>query len=454
VRFLEKRFSGTAQKPVGHCKVFTSGLSTSQNRMAQPSPSMANRLEGNTANVWVEFAKLAVENKALNLGQGFPDFHPPEYIKQALADAVLSPNPFMNQYTRSFGHPRLVNALAQTHGPLLGREVDPNTEILVTVGAYEALFCSVQGLINPGDEALIIEPYFDCYEPMVRIAGGTPTFVPLRPTKPGSQQSSADWKLDPEELESKINSKTKVLFFNNPNNPLGKVYTEEEVQMIADLCIKHDLIVLSDEVYEWLIYKPHKHIKIASLPGMWDRTLTIGSAGKTFSVTGWKLGWAIGPQPLVKALCAIHQNCNYTCATPLQEAVGIAFEKEVELYKKNDPNCYYHSLPEELLPKRNTMVDFLTEVDMIPVVPDGGYFMIADFSQLDIPFDSSSSETKDAQFVKWLTINKKIAAIPPSAFYSKEHKDLAQNLIRFCFIKEDSTLEKAAEIMHRWKATR
>jgi kynurenine--oxoglutarate transaminase/cysteine-S-conjugate beta-lyase/glutamine--phenylpyruvate transaminase len=263
--------------------------------------------------------------------------------------------------------------------------------------------------------------------------------------------SSADWKLDPEELASKFNSKTKAIVVNNPNNPLGKIFTRAELEMIAALCIKHDVLVFSDEVYEFMVYKPNEHIRIATLPGMWERTVTIGSAGKAFSVTGWKIGWSIGPKHLIKALCVMHQNCVYTCSTPIQEAVAVGFE--TELPRVGTPQCYWNELPLELLPKRDKMAALLVDAGLTPVVPEAGYFMVADISKLSFPEDKSSTESHDYQFVKWMTKNMKLATIPVSVFYTDAHKHLASNLVRFCFMKEDSTLEKAAVILKEFKAS-
>ncbi|CAD5113751.1 DgyrCDS2916 [Dimorphilus gyrociliatus] len=376
---------------------------------------LADRLQGTDQNVWVEFGNLVVKEKALNLGQGFPDFHAPEYVKKALAEAVMSDNPFLNQYTRGYGHPRLVKALADLYSPLMNHPIDPMNEILISVGAYGGLFCAVQGLINPGDEVIIIEPFFDCYEPMVRVAGGVPVFVPLRRIeKPEDAErasfQSSEFCLDYEELSSKFSHKTKAIFFNNPNNPLGKVYSMEECEMIADLCKKYNTIVFSDEVYEWLIYDDKKHIKIANLPGMYDQTLTFSSAGKAFSVTGWKLGWTIGPPHLVKACSVLHQNCSYTCPTPLQEAIAMAVEREIPKLGSGCKDCYLLKLARELQPKRDFLAKCLQEVGMKPIIPDGGYFMIADYSGLmnaspEINL-GDSNEPKDYQFVKWMIANK------------------------------------------------
>lgn len=194
----------------------------------------------------------------------------------------------MNQYTRGFGHPRLVQAIAKLYGTLIGREINANTEVLVTVGAYQSLFSAISGHVDHGDEVIIIEPFYDCYCDQIKSAGGIPKPIPLKPTKSGTI-SSADWKLDPVEFEKLFSKATKALILNTPNNPLGKVYNLEELTMIADLCKKWNVLVISDEVYEHMVFEPQKHIRINTLPGMWERTITIGSAGKTFSVTGRKL---------------------------------------------------------------------------------------------------------------------------------------------------------------------
>ncbi|XP_003742592.1 kynurenine--oxoglutarate transaminase 3 [Galendromus occidentalis] len=409
--------------------------------------SPAQRVSGMGESVWVEFGQLALEVKPVNLGQGFPDMPPPESVAKPLREAVSKDGNFLlHQYTRGFGHPRLVNALAGLYGRLTGHKINPNTEVLITVGAYEALFCVFMGLVNPGDEVIIIEPFYDCYEPMVRMAGGVPVFIPLKLKTQNETISSADWVLDPKELASKFSSKTKLIVINTPHNPLGKVFSKEELTVIADLCKKHDVVAVMDEVYEWIVYGGKTHFRMNTLPGMWERSITIGSAGKTFSVTGWKTGWAYGPANLMRALQLVHQNSVYTCATPIQEAIAIGLEIETEKIGQN--GSYWKELAEELEPKRDRICKFLQSVGMKPTVPEGGYFLIADYTQFAKNIDVSGfTGTPDSQFAKWLSTTHKLQGIPPSAFYSEEHKSYAKDYIRFCFFKQDSTLAQAEAII-------
>ncbi|XP_067929408.1 kynurenine--oxoglutarate transaminase 3-like [Watersipora subatra] len=412
---------------------------------------MADRLKGAEGNVFVTYTALAAAAKAVNLGQGFPDYTPPKYVVSALRSSTDEEKFMLNQYTRGFGHPRLANAIAKLYGRFHNRELDAMKQVLVTVGAYESLFCCFQGLVNPGDEVIIIEPFFDCYRPMTTMAGGTPVYIPLRPP-PGKtgELSSADWTLDRDELASKFNSKTKLIILNNPNNPCGKVFKRDELQVIADLCIQHDVVCVADEVYEWMIFPGAEHIRIADLPNMWDRTVSISSAGKTFSATGWKLGWTVGPEHLLKCLSSVHQNCVYTCSTPISEAVAVGLERELSLVE-NQEKCYLYTLAnDELLPKRDKMAAMLREAGMIPTIPDGGYFMLADWSKMGITdemIEDGSNDTRDAKFCKWLIREKKLAGIPPSAFYGPEDEGLAKDLIRFCYFKKEETIDSAGVIL-------
>ena len=251
---------------------------------------VASRVRGFGATVFAEFTALANQVGAINLGQGFPNFPAPDFVKEAAQQAIAAD---LNQYARSAGHPRLVQALAQVYGPLFHRELDPLTEIVVTVGATEGIFATLQALVEPGDEVILIEPFYDSYPAAVTMAGGRPVYVPLR--GPARAHSAAEWTLDRDELAAAFSPRTKLLILNTPLNPLGKVFSRAELTEIAELAQEHNITVLSDEVYEWMVYAPAQHVRIATLPGMWERTVTLGSAGKTFSVTGWKIGWAIAP---------------------------------------------------------------------------------------------------------------------------------------------------------------
>ena len=390
----------------------------------------ANRVQSFGTTVFAEYSALSLEYDAINLGQGFPDFPAPDFVIEAARSALSAGH---NQYARSAGHPRLVNALAAVYSPVFERELDPLTQIVVTTGATEGIFATVQGLVNPGDEVILIEPFYDSYPASVIMAGGTPVYIPLRPA-PGAA-SAADWRIDIDELRAALTPKTKLLIINTPLNPVGKMYSREELLTLAQIAQEHDLLVLSDEVYEWMTYDETRHVRIATLPGMWERTITLGSAGKTFSVTGWKIGWAIGPEALAHAVLMAHQWIPFAVTTPLQEAVGAAFEQVEE-------RNYLHELSVMYQAKREILLSALNDVGFPPVTPQGSYFILVDTTDLDAPLPTD--DLRDVQICRWLTKEIGVTAIPPSAFYNAEHGHLAANVARFCFCKTDAILEAAA----------
>ncbi|XP_035115696.1 kynurenine--oxoglutarate transaminase 1 isoform X4 [Callithrix jacchus] len=371
----------------------------------------ARRLDGIDHNPWVEFVKLASDHDVVNLGQGFPDFPPPDFAMKAFQHAV-SGDFMLNQYTKAFGYPPLTKILASFFGKLLGQEMDPLRNVLVTVGGYGALFTAFQALVDEGDEVIIIEPFFDCYEPMTLMAGGRPVFVSLKP-----------------------------------------VFSKEELELVASLCQQHDVVCITDEVYQWLVYDGHQHISIASLPGMWERTLTIGSAGKTFSATGWKVGWVLGPDHIMKHLRTVHQNSIFHCPTQSQAAVAKSFEREQLLFSQ--PSSYFVQFPQAMQRCRDHMIRSLQSVGLKPVIPQGSYFLVTDISDFkrkmpDLP--GAVDEPYDSRFIKWMIKSKGLLAIPVSIFCSVPHKKHFDHYIRFCFVKDEATLQAMDEKLRKWKA--
>ncbi|KAG4078380.1 hypothetical protein HA402_013090 [Bradysia odoriphaga] len=432
---------------------FLVGSVTSNRNMSQQSVKekfrLPSRLEGSKKSMWTEYIELAIKHKPLDLGQGFCDYPVPSYITDAYTNAAKNDH-LLHQYTRGFGHLRLVQAISKLYSNLVNRPIDFRNEVLISSGAYQAIYTVIHGHVDVGDEVIIVEPFFDCYEPMVKMAGGIPRFIALKPTT-SSVTSTADWVLDIDELENIFSSKTKMFILNNPNNPLGKVFTVNELKKIAELCIKYNVLCLADEVYEWITYDGNEMIRMCTLDGMWERTITVGSAGKTFSTTGWKIGWSFGPANLMTNMQMVHQNSVYTCSTPIQEALAIAFETELLRLSTNE--CYFNALPQELQKKRDFTAAFLRDIGMNVITPQGGYFLMADWSSLADKTDltTESDTRRDYRFTKWMIKNIGIQGIPPSAFYADVHKHLGENYVRYCFFKNDDYLQKCADLLKKWK---
>jgi N-succinyldiaminopimelate aminotransferase len=380
----------------------------------------SSRLQPFGTTIFSEMTRLAVEHDAINLSQGFPDFEGPPEILDAAAAAVHG---WENQYARSLGHPRLVRAIARSIERHHDLAYDPDTEVAVTCGATEGIAAAMLGLLEPGDEVLVFEPVYDSYPAAVAMAGARAVPITLR---------FPDFALDQDAVERAVTPRTRMLLLNTPHNPTGKVFNADELTFLADLCRRHDLIAVTDEVYEHLAYDGRRHLSFAALPDMRDRTLRLSSAGKTFSVTGWKIGWATGPRALVSALQAAHQFLTFCAPTPLQVAVAEALDTLGD--------DFYDGLRAEYRARRDFLAGVLTRAGFEVAPCAGTYFLLADFTRL---WDGD-----DRSYARHLIEARGVAAIPPSVFYLSGTDDGAR-LLRFAFCKRMTTLEAAAERLGR-----
>jgi aspartate/methionine/tyrosine aminotransferase len=384
---------------------------------ANPTRDVASpRVRGFGTSVFTEMSRLANQHGAVNLGQGFPDFPGPSFLKEAAKAAVDAD---LNQYAVSHGAPRLRAAIARTWNDRYGMDIDPEREVTVTSGATEAIFDAVQALVSPGDEIIVFEPFYDSYLPSAIMASASLRVVTLRPP---------DWSFDPREAADAFGPRTRLLLLNTPHNPTGKVFTRSELATLAELCQEWDVLAMTDEVYERIVFDDAEHLPLATLPGMWERTLTVNSTGKTFSMTGWKVGYAIGPAGLTAPLRAVHQFVTFASATPFQEAMATALERAPAL-------DYYRDLSRDYHRRRDALEIVLNEANLPTLPVSGAYFLMSDVSHLGF-------ET-DVEFCRWLTAEIGVAAVPPSAFYLDPAR--APLLARFCFAKRAETIQLAAE---------
>jgi len=386
---------------------------------------MAKRVQQMGTSIFSEMSRLAAEHKAVNLSQGFPDFPTPEWLKAAAQQAIEAN---INQYAPSQGSLRLRKAITATALERMRLDFDPEHEITVTNGATEAIYDTIQALVNPGDEVIVFEPAYDSYVPSIEMAGGTPRFVTLR---------SPDWHFDTEHLTSLFTDATRAVIINTPHNPTGKVFTHDELTLIARLCTKYDALAITDEVYEHLVFDHNRHISLATLPGMRDRTVTINSASKTFSVTGWKIGYLLAAPDLTEAVRRVHQFVTFCCAAPFQEAVAFALETASE-------RGYYSELREDYMHRLNKLMSVLEQARLHPIRPQGTFFIMSDIS--DLGFEN------DVQFARHMTSECGVACIPPSSFYDDPSE--GAGLARWCFAKKDETLNAAGERLLKWAGTR
>jgi aminotransferase len=356
----------------------------------------------------------ALKYGAVNLAQGMPDFPAPQVLKDEACRAIQAD---VNQYAITWGARELRQALAEHSAWHLGLQVDPETEITVTCGSTEAMLVSLLGLINFGDEVILSQPYYENYWPDCVLAGATPRFVPVRPPH---------WKFDPDELAAAFNDKTKAIVLCNPNNPTGAVFTREDLETIAALCRQWDVIAITDEIYEHIIYDGRTHIAIASLDGMSERSVTISGMSKTYAVTGWRIGTIIAPPQLTRSFRQIHDFVSIGAAAPLQEAGARAYRL---------PRDYYARLAADYQARRDRLTAVLWDVGFEFNPPEGAYYIMAGIGAFGVD--------DDVAFARYLVRDVGVATVPGSSFF--QDKALGRQYIRFCFCKRDSTLDAAAQ---------
>jgi aspartate/methionine/tyrosine aminotransferase len=365
-----------------------------------------------TESVIREMTRLAQLHDAINLGQGFPDFPAPAEIKEAARQAIAEDH---NQYPITWGVPAFREAIAATYARDYGMTIDPEMEICVTCGATEAMSSAFLGLLDPGDEVVVFEPFYESYGPDAILSGASLRYVTLRPPH---------WAFDAEELAGAIGPRTRAIVVGTPHNPTGKVFTRDELSQIAALCVEHDVVAITDEIYEHITYDGAVHIPIATLPGMRDRTVTIGALSKTYAVTGWRVGWAIAAPALMAGIRATHDFLTVAAATPLQLA-GVA---ALAL-----PATYYERMRAEYQERRDVMLRVLRDAGFSADPPRGAYYVMADLSSLEQPNDVAAA--------RWLVEEVGVAAVPGSSFFSRP--ELGSHLLRFAFPKKLETLEEA-----------
>jgi aspartate/methionine/tyrosine aminotransferase len=371
----------------------------------------AQRVQGFGSSIIREMTRLSLTYDALNLSQGFPDFPAPEAVTQAAVDAIES---HVNQYTVTWGVPALREAIAEKARRFNGLNADPLSEVTVTCGAAEAMACALLSLVDPGDEVIVFEPFFETYVPDLLLCQGVPVYVEL---------SEPDFRFDPEELRRAFSPRTRAIIVNTPHNPTGRVFDAAEMGLIAQLCREHDVVAITDEIYEFMTYDGHRHITLASLPGMWERTITISGFSKTFSVTGWRLGYAIAPAPLTEPLRNLHDFLTVCAPAPLQMAMLAALAL---------PPSYEEELLAAYTKRRSMFLEILERNGFDPVTPEGAYYTMAGYSRL--------GDEPPRQFVERMAREARVVAVPASAFYRPGR---GGNYIRFAFCKSPETMAEA-----------
>lgn len=375
-------------------------------------PHLTERLQGFGTTIFAEMSALAATTGAVNLGQGFPDTDGPAVVSEAAIAAIRDGH---NQYPPLAGVPELREAIAHHRRHHRGQEFDPDDEVLVTTGATEALAASLLGLTGPGDEVITFEPYYDSYAAGIAMSGATRRVVTLR---------GPEFRFDPDELAAAFTPATRVLLLNSPHNPTGRVFDREELTTIASLCIDHDVVAVADEVYEHLVYEGHDHVPIATLPGMAERTITISSAGKIFSFTGWKIGWACGPAPVLAAVRTAKQFLTFASGGPWQHAVATGLRMD---------DAFFADYLADMTAKRDRLCDGLLAAGFDTIRPEGTYFATVDIT--------SVGATDGIEFCRSLPTTAGVVAVPTQVFYDDEAA--GRRYVRFAFCKRHDVLDEA-----------
>jgi aspartate/methionine/tyrosine aminotransferase len=381
--------------------------------------STARRTHGFRESVIRGMTRLAREHRSINLAQGFPNFAAPNLLKEAAREAIRDD---INQYAITWGAQRLREALARKYRLWYELEVDPDREITVTCGATEGMISSLLALVNPGDEVIVFEPFYENYGPDTILADASPVYVPLEPGQP----------LDLDRLARAFSPRTRAIIVNTPSNPAGRVLTRAELEAMAELCIRHDALAITDEIYEHIRFEG-EHIPIVTLPGMRQRTVTISGASKTFSVTGWRIGWIIAPPELTDAIRKVHDFLTVGAPAPLQEGVAVALD---ELGAE-----FYHELARSYQARRDLLHSALVETGFRCTPPEGAYYILADFSGLS-ELVRSTNKVDDTEFAVWLSREVGVTPVPGSSFFREGG---GQNMVRFVFCKTDDVLHEATE---------
>jgi aspartate/methionine/tyrosine aminotransferase len=372
-----------------------------------------------TESVIREMTRLAIEHDAINLAQGFPDFPAPDEVKGAAIAAIEAD---LNQYPITWGQRSIRRALAEKYGQRYDMDIDPERSVCVTCGATEAMIATMIGCVDPGQEVIVFEPFYENYGADAVIAGATPRYVTLR---------EPDWQLDEAELAAAFGNRTRAIVLNTPGNPTGKVFSREELSAIAALCQKYGVLAITDEIYEHIVYDGARHIPMATIPGMEDRTITISALSKSYSVTGWRVGWTIAPPDLTDAIRRVHDFVTVGAPTPLQEAGAVALRL---------PDAYYKQLAADYTERRDLMLQILSTAGLRPVTPAGAYYILTDSSVLGLGDDTAAARA--------LVRDAGVATVPGSSFYSRP--ELGRSKLRFSYSKKLETLREAGRRLARF----